>query len=124
MSTIQGNQTLTVNTVARTYVLSWNKKYAKDLAKNNTSIKEAPLSAGSSIMRVTHDAQGVIEKHILSVEDSNDVNGVVELDKIQITLTCKDDPTAQARLVNLAAGVAAYLAQEGVLESLCANMLG
>lgn len=113
MASTIGSQTITVNTVARTYAPSWDAKYASDLKKGNTAIKKAMLTNGVSILRITHDANKDIEKHIISVEDINDPaseGATPEIDKIQITLTCRRDNAAAAtRLGQLIAGVCAYL---------------
>jgi len=120
-----GNQTITVNSVDRTYVPAWAAKYAADLKKGNTVTKKTAITNGVSIYRLAHNASNGIERHILSVEDEvQDSEGASHLAKVQVTITCDSDDSAEAaRLSQLVSGVAAYLQSSGVLDSILADEL-
>lgn len=126
MSTI-GSQTVTVNSEDRTYNPGWAAKYAGDLKRGNTAIKKCAITGGSSILRFTHDEKNGVERHILSLEDRISpvsTEDEEQLDKIQITLTCKaNDSAAATRLTQLAIGAAAYVQSAGVLDSIFAEDL-
>jgi len=120
-----GEQSVTVSAAERVYKPAWIKRYAGDLKRGNTATKKAPITDGISYMRLTHDANKGVERHIVSLEDETvDVDGEVSLEKINITLTCRaDDTSAESRLIALSLGMLAWLAETGILDSIVADEL-
>lgn len=127
MSTI-GTQTITVNSAARAYNPAWVKQYATDIKRGDTATKKCAITNGRSVMRITHNANKGIERHIISCEDRTidpaaDTQSEL-MEKIQITITCaEDDADAHERLRLLALGFMSWLSEAGVLESVQADEL-
>jgi hypothetical protein len=124
MSTI-GTQTLTVNTVSRDYQPAWVAKYAADLKNGNTAVKKAAITDGVSLYRLTHAESKGIERHILSLEDTiADSDGEDHMVKVQITLSCEaDDSAEELRLNHLTIALCDYLKSAGVVDSVLADEL-
>jgi hypothetical protein len=112
--------TITVDGEARTYTKAFVPKYAKQLAAGNTVCAKADLVGGVSYMRVSHESQGGIQRHLVSVEDKYiDGEGNESIDKVHRVLSCKDtDPAAEARLELLSAGVDSWLDTAGLQTSI------
>jgi len=119
--------TITVDGTARTYKEAYVSKYAKQLAKQNTrtakaDITHADYGAGKSYLRLSHDVNSGIQRHLISIEDVyKDGDGNIHIDRSHKVLSCdNDDPLAEVRVEDLDNGFDTWLATAG-LKTAIAN---
>lgn len=112
--------TITVDGSARTYKRAFVPKYAKQIASGNTACLKADITDGQSILRISHESVGNVQRHLVSVEDITvDTDGVQHIEKTHRVLSCAEgDPTAETRLENLDDGFDSYLATAGLKTSI------
>jgi hypothetical protein len=122
MATIRGDQTITVNSVARTYYNASHSAYSKLVAKGNTTVKFASIAGGESLFRVTHEDQSVfVERHVVSLEDRIKVPerpAEPDIVRIQVTITCPSAGAYDTEILQLASALLTHLNDSGRLQEI------
>jgi hypothetical protein len=125
MATINGTQSITVNSVARSYVEAVHSAYAKQLAAGNTRVKRATITDGESLLRYSHDTTNIkgIERHVVSIEDRLTTDGESTIARIAVTLTVPETGAQDTSAKLLAAGFLTWLNDSGRIEDLLNSIL-
>lgn len=125
MASISGNQTITVNSVGRTYVEAVHPSYAKQLAQGNTRVKRSTITDGESLLRYSHDTTNIkgVERHVVSIEDRVSMSGDLNIARISVTLTVPETGAVDAEAKLLAAGFLTWLNDPGRIEDLLNSIL-
>lgn len=115
------DQTITVDSVARDYVNSWDADFTEDLKSGSTKIGKLAITDGEGIIRVAHntDKKG-IERHVFAMRDTITPDGEDTYSAQVHTVISfpEDNADAKAQALLLAAGLRSAMAVAGFETSL------
>lgn len=117
------SQTITVDSVERTYKKAFVPKYAKQLQAGNTVTLKCDTTApqaGTSILRVSHDESKGVQRHLVSIEDITvDADGVEHIRKVHTVLSCDTgSPTEETDVEDLSDGFDSWFAGAGIKDAI------
>lgn len=115
---LSSDQTITVDSAARTYKKAYVPQYAKEIAKGNTLCLTADITDGVSILRISHDKSNGVNRHLVSLEDRvTDADGKLHVVKLHTVLSAEDVPDEETRLVDLSVGFETWLSSTVIKAS-------